>query len=81
MIRLVCPVADQIFSYLCTSNLQFGSYTMLQWHLGMYAWDYTPTYRGFDSFFGYYTGAEGYVDHVNGIHASVKKCVMRDNSL
>ncbi|XP_066269867.1 arylsulfatase B-like isoform X3 [Branchiostoma lanceolatum] len=42
-----------------------------KWHLGMYAWDYTPTYRGFDSFYGYYTGAEGYVDHVNGIHASL----------
>ncbi|XP_066269874.1 arylsulfatase B-like isoform X10 [Branchiostoma lanceolatum] len=52
-------------------QLGYATRMVGKWHLGMYAWDYTPTYRGFDSFYGYYTGAEGYVDHVNGIHASL----------
>ena len=34
-----------------------------KWHLGFYEWPYTPTYRGFDSFYGFYTGAEDHFDH------------------
>ena len=34
-----------------------------KWHLGFYEWPYTPTYRGFDSFYGFYTGAEDHFNH------------------
>lgn len=34
-----------------------------KWHLGFFKWLYTPTYRGFDSFYGYYTGAEDHFNH------------------
>ena len=34
-----------------------------KWHLGFYEWPYTPTYRGFDSFYGFYTGAEDHFKH------------------
>ena len=34
-----------------------------QWHLGYYKWDFTPTFRGFESFLGYYEGAEDYFAH------------------
>ena len=37
-----------------------------RWHLGFCNWTYTPTYRGFDSFMGYYNGAEDYYTHVRG---------------
>ena len=34
-----------------------------KWHIG-YSWRrYTPTYRGFDGFFGYYNGDEDYYNH------------------
>ena len=33
-----------------------------QWHLGFFKYDYTPTKRGFDSFFGYWLGAGDYWD-------------------
>ena len=36
---------------------------ILQWHLGFFKSDYTPTNRGFDSFFGYWLGAGDYWDH------------------
>ena len=35
-----------------------------KWHLGFYNWDSTPTYRGFDTFYGFYNGAEDHYTHV-----------------
>ena len=34
-----------------------------KWHLGFYEWPYTPTYRGFDSFYGFYTGTKDHFNH------------------
>ena len=34
-----------------------------KWDLGMFKWEYTPTYRGFVSFYGYYNAAEDYYTH------------------
>lgn len=39
-----------------------------RWHLGYCNWKYTPTYRGFDSFMGYYNAAEDYYTHKLGIY-------------
>ena len=32
----------------------------------MHKWEYTPTYRGFDTFYGYYNADEGYFKHTCG---------------
>ena len=45
-----------------TSLLMKGS-CVGKWDLGMFKWEYTPTYRGFDSFYGYYSAAEDYFNH------------------
>ena len=34
-----------------------------QWHLGCHKTAYLPTFRGFDSFMGYYEGSEDYWTH------------------
>ena len=34
-----------------------------KWHLGFYKWGFTPTFRGFDSFLGFYSGGEDYFTH------------------
>ncbi|EEC10048.1 arylsulfatase B, putative, partial [Ixodes scapularis] len=37
-----------------------------KWHLGFFQTPYTPPKRGFDSFFGYYTGENDYYNHTAG---------------
>ena len=39
------------------------SHMCVQWHLGFFSEDYTPTRRGFDSHYGYFSGMEDYLDH------------------
>ena len=45
----------------------YATHCVGKWDLGMHKWDYTPTYRGFDSFYGYYDAAEDYFTHSVGV--------------
>ena len=45
-----------------------------KWHLGMAIQDMTPTFRGFKSHFGYWTGHQDYYDHTAflvGMHLTI----------
>ena len=44
----------------------YATYYVGKWGVGMHKWEYTPTYRGFDNFFGFYNGAEDYYMHTVG---------------
>lgn len=45
--------------------LQWITFICFQWHLGFFKKQYLPRARGFDSFFGFYTGLEDYYTHVS----------------
>jgi len=44
-------------------KLGYSNHIVGKWHLGFCKVEYTPTWRGFHNFYGYYTGAEDYFEH------------------
>jgi len=43
----------------------YKTHAVGKWHLGMFSPQYLPQNRGFDSFYGYYSGKGDYWDHSN----------------
>ena len=64
----------------------YATHAIGKWNLGMYKWACTPTYRGFDTFYGYYNSAEEYFTHTCGIrfptgnHTHVKALDFRNGT-
>ncbi|XP_075537060.1 arylsulfatase B-like isoform X2 [Dermacentor variabilis] len=48
-------------------DLGYTVHMIGKWHVGFFKTDYTPLRRGFDSFYGYYTGRGDYYDHTSGL--------------
>ena len=49
----------------------YTTHAIGKWHLGHCHQNYTPTYRGFDSFYGFYLGSEDYYTHTKQIHKDI----------
>ena len=41
----------------------YSTHIVGKWHLGFFEWAYTPLFRGFDSFYGFYSGSEDHFTH------------------
>ncbi|XP_068240198.1 arylsulfatase B-like isoform X2 [Palaemon carinicauda] len=54
-------------------NVGYETHGIGKWHLGFCSWDYTPLKRGFDTFYGFYTGASDYYTHKRAISNESKK--------
>ncbi|XP_066985391.1 arylsulfatase B-like [Macrobrachium rosenbergii] len=44
-------------------SVGYETHAIGKWHLGFCSWDYTPLKRGFDTFYGFYTGASDHFTH------------------
>ena len=45
------------------AKVGYSAHAVGKWHLGYTTWSHTPTFRGFESFYGYYNCAEDYYTH------------------
>uniref|UniRef100_A0A1B6DH44 Sulfatase N-terminal domain-containing protein n=1 Tax=Clastoptera arizonana TaxID=38151 RepID=A0A1B6DH44_9HEMI len=56
------PLSEKLLpEYL--KELGYATSIVGKWHLGSFKKEYTPTYRGFDSHLGFWTGHQDYNDH------------------
>eukprot|EP01083_Nonionella_stella_P263667 895418_1 len=56
------PLNDTFVSKILSQN-NYLNYAVGKWHMGFYKYNFTATFRGFDYFYGYYSGAEDYYTH------------------
>ncbi|KAG8199694.1 hypothetical protein JTE90_022143 [Oedothorax gibbosus] len=60
------PLEEKIMPQYFKS-LNYATHGVGKWHLGFFKEAYLPMKRGFDSFFGYYTGVEDYYTHFSDV--------------
>ncbi|XP_078326537.1 arylsulfatase B-like [Crassostrea virginica] len=58
--QATCSPLNYTFLPEKLKELGYATHAVGKWHLGFCKWECTPTYRGFDSFYGFYNGAEDY---------------------
>ncbi|XP_046561882.1 arylsulfatase B-like [Haliotis rubra] len=74
--QAVCVPLNYTFLPQQLKALGYATHMIGKWHLGFCKWECTPTYRGFDSYFGFYNAHEDYFNHTVGPYLDY-----RDNTL
>jgi arylsulfatase A-like enzyme len=57
------PLEDETIADML-HRADYATHAVGKWHMGFSQWEQTPTFRGFDSFYGFYSGGEDYFSHV-----------------
>ncbi|KAL1504270.1 hypothetical protein AB1Y20_010679 [Prymnesium parvum] len=57
------PLEETLLPQFVRRSVPSACHMVGKWHLGYQRWEHTPTFRGFDSFLGYYSGDEDYFAH------------------
>ncbi|XP_056646240.1 arylsulfatase B-like [Diorhabda sublineata] len=57
------PLNETIIPQLLKKN-GYSTHAIGKWHLGFFEKEYTPTFRGFDTHYGYYQGLHDYYTHM-----------------
>eukprot|EP00051_Salpingoeca_urceolata_P015673 m.204562 g.204562 ORF g.204562 m.204562 type:complete len:543 (-) comp18472_c1_seq5:132-1760(-) len=57
------PLNETFFPELL-SQAGWATHAIGKYHLGFYSWPHTATFRGFDSFYGFFGGGQDYLTHV-----------------
>merc|ERR1719506_603022 len=42
----------------------YRTHAIGKWHLGEHAWEFTPTFRGYETYLGYLGGGQSYFSHL-----------------
>lgn len=58
-----CAAMDKVILPQKLKENGYSTHMLGKWHLGFCKWECTPTYRGFDSFYGYYNGQVDYYNY------------------
>ena len=66
------PLESKFISDILLDN-GYSTAAIGKWHMGFYKWEYTPTFRGYESFYGYYGGGEDYYTHKTGGYYDFRK--------
>ena len=60
------PLGHTFLSETLQEN-KYQTFAIGKWHLGYCHWDLTPMRRGFDYFYGFYSGAQSYFNHSSNV--------------
>lgn len=55
--------SDLFCKGICYRFIVLLRFFFFQWHLGFFEKEYTPPYRGFETYYGFWNGKEDYWDH------------------
>ncbi|BFZ22838.1 hypothetical protein BsWGS_25876 [Bradybaena similaris] len=67
--QAVCVPLDKTFFPQVLKQHGYKTHAVGKWHLGFCNWNCTPTFRGFDSFYGFYNpGEDFYTKEVDGYY-------------
>merc|ERR1712079_325987 len=58
------PLNETFLPEVLAKEAGYRSHAVGKWHMGAHAWEFTPTFRGYETFLGFLQGGEAYFSHL-----------------